>query len=482
MEEALNSSSSIREWFGVFFRRRYWLVIPTLLGLVIATLVAFRMEPAYESSATILIESQQIPTTLVASPVTSYADERIAKIRQQILSRGNLLELIERNKLYPRERSSQQLSDVIDLMRDSIRVDLVSADTGPNGGGGKATIAFKLTFTYSDPETTRSVTEQLTSMFIDADVRRRTEQASGTAAFLARRADELQKRLLVSEKQITAVRERFNGALPDQVISSTQTSASLRGELSRLDLELQSVMATNAALAAQMSMPDANDESELEKAQDNLARLTAAYSDTHPDVRAAREVVRRLQQNAARAPRQDRTMLAAELQAGRSRAAALNSRRAQVEAAISNAERLLSVSPQAAYELNNLQRDYDNLKEQYESIRDRQLEAQVAANLEAEEKGERFTLVEAPALPEEPVSPNRPLIILLGVVLGFGLGLVLIIAAELFTAPLHSAATMAALTGAPALSTLPVTTHGFSPAAPAWLRLLRRWAPRKAIP
>lgn len=472
----------VREWLGVLLRKRYWLLIPAIIGTLIAGIIASVMDPEYESTATILIESQQIPTSLVASPVTAYADERIAKIRQQILSRTNLLELIERNKLYPKERSQAQLSEVIALMKNAIRVDLVSADSGSSAArSGKATIAFNLAFNYTDPGTTQSVTDQLTAMFIDADMRRRTEQASGTASFLTRRADELRERLVVMESEMSTVRRRYNGALPDQIISGSSSGATMRGELARIDLELQSVMASNAALAAQMGQPEEVAPTELSRAEENLARLTAVYSDSHPDVRSAREVVSALRRNSSTTPaRSNRSMLAAELQAGRIRAASLGQRRAQVEAAVVNADRLVAASPQAAYELNKLQRDYDGLKEQYESIRNRQLEAQVAANLESEEKGERFTLVEPPSLPEEPVRPNRPFIVLIGLMLGIGLGMAAILANELFVRPVHSPAAMVALTGVPTLSVLPLNKPGAPKGPRRWSDSIRHFRMRKA--
>ncbi len=481
MDETDEGRPILREGFGIFLRRWHWMAIPAVLGTGVAAAVAFSMDPVYESSATILIESQQIPTSLVASPVTSFADERIARIRQQVLSRGTLIELIQRNQLYTDERANQQLTDVVDTMRSSIWVDLVSAEIGDTRGRSEATIAFNLGFAYNDPVIVQGVTEQLTAMFIDADIRRRTEQASGTAAFLSRRADELQTRVVAMEQQISQVRQRFAGALPDQVIGSSQSSAAMRGELARLDLELQGIMATNAALAAQLSQPELVESNELSRAEENLARLTATYSDTHPDVRSAREIVARLRQVAERQPRTDRSMLAAELQAGRSRAGALNSRRAQLEGEIARADSLVAASPQAAYELNNLQTDYDNLREQYTSIRDRQLEAQVAANLEAEEKGERFSLVEAPSMPNEPVRPNRPLIVLMGLIAGLGLGLVLIFLFELFRRPVHSAAAVAALTKAPTLGTLPKTTPGPYQSGRSGLSGVLGWKPRRAI-
>ena len=119
------------------------------------------------------------------------------------------------------------------------------------------------------------------------------------------------------------------------------------------------------------------------------------------------------------------------------------------------ANRLLAMSPQAAYQLTNLQRNYDNLKEQYESIRNRQLEAQVAANLEAEEKGERFSLVEAPALPEKPIRPDRLVVTLLGLAMGLGAGLGAILLRQLLMRPLLGASSITRLTGQAPLAVVP---------------------------
>jgi len=50
------------------------------------------------------------------------------------------------------------------------------------------------------------------------------------------------------------------------------------------------------------------------------------------------------------------------------------------------------------------------------------MEARVANGLEKEQLGERFTLIDAARLPEKPISPNIPAIILIGFVLGIGSG------------------------------------------------------------
>ena len=242
-------------------------------------------------------------------------------------------------------------------------------------------------------------------------------------------------------------------------------------------------MQSNAQLAAtiQEKSSEASD-SQLAQAEANLARLSATHADNYPDVAAARELVRQLREGDGfvNVPTV-RPAMTQELQAGKSRIALLDARRGQLQAELARSERLMALSPQAAYEMNNLQRDYDNLDEQYQKIRDRQLEAQVAANLEAEEKGERFTLVDPPQLPEEPSKPNRPLITLMGLISGLAAGLFLTLLLEMISKPVHGRTAVARLTGQTPMAIVPLTRHGAvnEPRAPLLARLVA-WLPRKA--
>ena len=84
---------------------------------------------------------------------------------------------------------------------------------------------------------------------------------------------------------------------------------------------------------------------------------------------------------------------------------------------IDDYKRKISVSPQIEREYRELSRDYDNARAKYQEIRAKQMEAQTAQNLETDRKGERFTLIEPPLMPEKPVSPNRGALLILGIVL-----------------------------------------------------------------
>jgi polysaccharide biosynthesis transport protein len=175
----------------------------------------------------------------------------------------------------------------------------------------------------------------------------------------------------------------------------------------------------------------------LEGSRAALAAASAKYSPDHPDVvRLQREVKDYEAQlaaapppapvDAANAPPGDAdnpayVQIQAQVVATRNELAALATETTKLRNQAADYQRNLSLSPQVEKEYRELTRDYDNARLKYAEIRSKQQEAKTAQDLEADRKGERFTLIDPPLPPEEPVSPNRPLILALGFLLSLGL-------------------------------------------------------------
>jgi uncharacterized protein involved in exopolysaccharide biosynthesis len=446
-----------REIAAALYRKRKWIILPVLLGLLIATTAILLQKPQYRSTATLLIDSQQIPTTVVAAPLAHVANERIAKIRQQILSRERLSQLVQENNLFPDERKDMPIDDVLEVVRKAIAVELVGANEGQPGGGG-STIAFSLSFTYFDPVKAQAVTRQLTDTFLVEDKRFRTEQATGTAAFLARRADELRRQLGSLEEKRREVEARYAGALPDHVAMSAQSNSALRAEVSRIDAESQGLSQQASLLAAQA---DENARTPpgveaLRRAEERLAQLSAVYADNYPEVISARAAVS--QQRAAlrdSQASQGSSVVQREISASHARTRMLAARRAELVGSIAEMERRAAQAPQAAYELNMIEREYENIRRQYEALREKQLDAQVSVTLQSEDKGERFSVVDESSMPHHALGAHPITILFAGLIAGLVVGIGAILGYELVAGKIHGAETLTRLLNSPPLTVIP---------------------------
>jgi cytochrome bd-type quinol oxidase subunit 2 len=84
------------------------------------------------------------------------------------------------------------------------------------------------------------------------------------------------------------------------------------------------------------------------------------------------------------------------------------------------------------------------------------MEAQVSQNLETERKGERFTLIDPPITPEDPISPNRPLVLALGLILSVGAAFLTVAVKEALDTSVRSIRDLEALVQVAPLVTIPV--------------------------
>jgi len=282
-------------------RRQSWLVAGVFtVVLALALVIATVWPPTFRSSATILIEEQQIPADLVRSTITSFADQRIQVISQRSLTRANLADLVERYRLYPRLRPYQTTDEIVDRFRASISIETVTADMAR--GNGRATIAFKVAFEYEDPEAAQRVVGDLTTLYLDENVKSRQRSTAETSTFLQEESQRQAERVNEIEQQIEAFKTRHAGRLPEQVELNAQMLERTQTEIDRLSRELTALADRRSFIEAQManfadvgpvSGPEsANSPAErLRAARTQLAVISSIYSENHPDqVRLRREI------------------------------------------------------------------------------------------------------------------------------------------------------------------------------------------------
>ena len=148
-------------------------------------------------------------------------------------------------------------------------------------------------------------------------------------------------------------------------------------------------------------------------------------------------------------------LLDTQLDATNSEIRSLHGKQAELREKIAEYEGQIQRAPDVEKNYQALLRDYANATAKYQDIKAKQREAAVSKNLEQEQKGERFTLIEPPAVPLDPVSPNRPAIVFLGFVLAAGAGLGFALVREAMDGSVHGVRELAALMGEAPLVAIP---------------------------
>jgi uncharacterized protein involved in exopolysaccharide biosynthesis len=455
---------------------RKWLVIVPFVVLSIAGIVtAFVLPRVYRSSATLLVESQELPTTLVSSPLNSIIDQRIAKIREQVLSRGDLIELIEQNNLYESERRSKPLSSIVSEMQDATKLQAVSGDLGAGGGaqpGGTSTIAFSMSYDYADPAKAQAVMQSFVSRFLEIDATTMAAQANNTVDFLQDQSRRLTDEINRIEAQITGIKSRNGSALATGGMVMAPNTGGYSAQIAQLQGE-------NRQLMAQARRGGGKDPL-VQQAEAALVAARAVFAESHPDVVRAKSRLQQAQEIAAsQGGSTDDSLLQGQIQANNAQIAQLEQYKAQDSARAAAGMAAQARGPALQEEVSQLEARANGLRDQLREISGNVLRAQNSARMAQEQKGERLSVVDPPSAPDKPVSPNRLLLIGGGIGAGLGLGLVLALALEFLMRPIRGVGQLQGL-GLEPLALVPTFTPDLAPGEKPRRRFrLPAWAGRR---
>jgi uncharacterized protein involved in exopolysaccharide biosynthesis len=440
METQFESSGSAGGggWFlnhllTILWDRRLFILLPFLVILACSAIAAYTLPTYYRSTATLLVQSADLPSDVAGASTGTDVENRIAKIREQVLSRGDLIRLIEQDDLYTGERRDKPMSYVVDKMRKATTVGALSGDIGQTGTSKDNTIAVSLSFDYPDPGKAQAVMQEYVTQFLRKDSDQSQDQADVAVRFLQDEATKLQSQIQQIESRVTALKAQNGAALAGTGIPLVMDTGSYTSQIA--DLENQ-----NRQLLAQSGR---SENPELVQAEAALAKAEATYSDRHPDVVQARERVAELKR--ATAGSSDNSVVQQQIQANNGAIASLRAARDQAIAKTNTALAGQARAPAILEQASQLESQANGLRDQYKQVADNLLKAQASARLAAEQRGERLSLVEPANLPDHPQWPNRPLLIAAGAAVGIVVGILLALAVELLNRPLRSPAQIEAL-------------------------------------
>lgn len=435
--------------------RRHWvlILICAIIGPPLAYGVAKVLPPKYTSQALVLIEPPTVSPNIVEPVDTVDLTQRLASLRQQILSRTRLEPIIRKLNLYPADIDRVSMDRLVARLQDDIEVSPVQ----PMAQTGGSLPGFYVNVTMSQAQTAQEVCNAVTSMFIEESLRLQNQRSAQTTDFLSQQLADAKSDLDAKDAKLAAFKMRYFGSLPDDEQSNLNILGTLSNELdaatqavSRAEQDksfAQTMLNQQLASwqAAQTSEDPESMQQQLIALQTKLANLLTQYTDSYPDVIRTKADIAALRKRLAQA---DASAVPVTAPTGLIVPAAILQLRAQIKAddqtikdknkdqqdlkrQISLYESRVQSSPVIEEQYKELTRGYQTALESYNDLLRKRDASAMSQALNAQQEGELFSLLDPANLPDTPSFPNLYKFALGGLAAGLALGLAITFVMEM---------------------------------------------------
>jgi polysaccharide chain length determinant protein (PEP-CTERM system associated) len=476
---------TVADIVSIAVRRRWLILLPFALGVAAMPVIAPRVPERYRSETLILVVPQRVPDAYVKATVTETVEDRLPSISDQILSRSRLERIITDLDLYQADRARDVMEDVVSRMRNDIKVTLTP----------KSLDSFRVSYVNTNPAIARQVTERLASLYIDQNSKDRETQAESTNQFLEAQLHDAKVRLVEHEKKLESYRRTHSGQLPSQLQGNLQAVQNAQLQLQaasetmnralerRLLIERQiadteALPIAAAPAAAGDTTEPANPALQLEAARARLAASKVRYTPEHPDVLTLQRIISDLEKRVAEedpaapietnpralspleAAQQKKVLdLKAELDVVDLQLKANQVEEARLKQVINEYQAKIDALPKRESELTELTRDYSTLQTAYSTLLLKREDSKIAANLERQQIGEQFRVLDPASLPQRPFNQLQRIAVI-GSAAGGGLvlGVLAIAALEFLNSTFRREDEVLRLLKLPVLALIPVMT------------------------
>jgi polysaccharide biosynthesis transport protein len=421
---------NLQDYLSIMRRRAPYMVIIFVSIFLLSIVLAIVTPPAYRATGTIIVVSQQLTDNVVSSTIRNKLDDQINSIKQRILTRENLIQLAGRHKLINENMSPPASSELVNNLRKNIIIEPDnSSDASRTNKQGQQAIAFTVSFEDRHPDVALEVTNDLIKLFLDWNIKLRTEGATEATDFLTQESDKLKVEVDRMEKLISEYKQQHSNALPEQLTLRMTMLSRAENDLREIERDSRSTKEEIRTLEVELAAAkrgeglDQKSTESLPALKAELARLSAIYKDTHPDIKRLKYKIKAIE-NATDSPSAANTAteftslavyrIQTKIDSDKARLVSLDQQRDMLQRKISENENSMIQTPKVGQELDVLIRDRDIAQKKFEEFRSKRMNAKIAENLESENKTGNLSVLEPPLLPEKPYKPNRVKIILLG--------------------------------------------------------------------
>ncbi len=476
------------DYLRVIRNHKWMIIIPIIVCLLIAGALCFWLPKSYRSQTLIYFEGQKV---MYVKGVDDQAPEggandpargtRLNTVKEMLYKRELLTQLADEFHLYnySKENGSPERDDkVASILRNLVKVE------------PKDPPLLAVSFADEDPNLARAVTARLAEIFVQENMKARSAIAHASAEFLQHELDAMKLQLEAKERALAQFKQAHLGQLPEQMdsnlraIDRLETEATAQRELEKtLNLRRESVEKAIREYedpTSEESIKRAEKDPRLAKIKElrrQLAGLQSIYKETYPDVARIKQELKQLQamtteeyialyidqepDGSGEVKSRRRKVVdpyKAELLKQRDdilrELDLVHMRQARIAGDIKKYEARIEATALHQKELMSIERDYENLQKNYQSLLEKKLHAEMAGDLEQKRHGAQMHIVEPATLPGWPEKPNLLLVMFGGLAAGCALGFGSAFGIEILRRGFVSAEEIEVTLGLPVIATI----------------------------
>ncbi len=375
MEQQSSSPKHPADYLKIVFRRKWFLIAPIVIGIVGGIIAGNVIPKVYEASTLILVEEGRVANPLMQDlTISTSTGQRLGVLREQILGWDRLQQLIQTLNLAKDVRNQWQFETLVKTLRRCIKVDIRKPYTN----------IISISYGSKDPAEAKNIVKTITDIFIAENLRQQTKETEDAVVFINDQVELFQKKL--KESEVADMQDQLNKLMVDStekhplVIELKKKIASAKGELKggNFNVQASSIAGSDSELKTMRE--------ELKQMRDDISNPKIDASDT-----------------------------------GANRTAMASTTNEKLYKLLL----LEKVDQATAKDQSVNQKLYNTLLERLET-------AKITQRLAASKEGTRYTILDPVRLPLKPAWPNKPIVLLMGILLGACAGIGLICVIELF--------------------------------------------------
>jgi polysaccharide chain length determinant protein (PEP-CTERM system associated) len=463
-----SNEMDIKKYWQILKRRKYIFIVVSMFVMSIIVWGSFFLPKMYQAKSTVFIERNIIKNLVKGMVVTPSIEDRLRILTYAMKSRDMLMKVIRALDLDAKAKNPAEIESMIRNFRDNTKITVKGNDL------------FMVSYTGKDPKLARDYVNTLISKYIEENTSAKREETHGASQFLTEQIAHYKKKLEEAEDRLSKFRiekgiyfasdeKTLVSSIKDYRNKIEEAQVQIK-ELEAKRKDLQEILSGEKPLPKDVGKGKKNMlKQRLSQLEEYLPLLLLKYTENHPDViktKAEIESIRHQlelmdkdssQGTVTKIDSKDPLyqQIKEELLYTESEIVALNAKIDIFKNSIKKIEAELKHMPEEKKTLATLVRERNTYQQIYEQLLSRLGQAEVSKQMELEDKGTSFRIVDPAVLPTTPVSPDRIKFILFGIVAGIAAGIGTIFLLEHIDSSIRDIDTLKTAFNLPVLAVIP---------------------------